>query len=56
MADILFEQAILNVVWGRQFIPEDDLQSICDTLSAGNSCTLNYIYSHAHWMAEIDSD
>lgn len=40
MTDILFQQAILNVVWGRQFISEADLQRIADTLATGNSCTL----------------
>lgn len=36
MGDKLYQQALLNLVWGRQFISNADLQRIGDTLATGN--------------------
>lgn len=37
--DTLYQQAIINFVWARQFVQEVELQRIADTLATSHNCT-----------------
>lgn len=39
MGDKLYQQAVLNILWSRQFVPEVELQRIVDTLATAHQRT-----------------